>query len=147
MRSLILTALIMTSCITAHAIQEGESIVVETIMMESANQNYDGQLAVAECILNRSKRSGLPAWKEVLRPKQFSCWNSTTWAKDWLNAHGTGEAYQRASRAWQEAQDGSDTVNGATLYHTVNVSPSWSKSERVHFVKQVGSHRFYTEER
>ena len=138
---------VMLSCDPAQAVEEGESIVVETIMMESADQSYQGQLAVAEVIRNRAKRSGLPAWKEVMRPKQFSCWNSTLWAKAWLVDHATGEAYQMASRAWQEALDGSETVKGATLYHTVKVSPTWSKSPRVHFVKQVGSHLFYTEDR
>lgn len=143
----LIAVFIVLSCEPAHAVQEGESIVIETIMMEAANQDYNGQVAVAEVILNRSKRSGLPAWKEVLRPKQFSCWNSTAWAKDWLNVHGTGKAYQMASRAWQEAVDGSNTVKGATLYHTVKVSPGWSKSPRVEFIRQLGAHRFYYENR
>lgn len=140
----------VVSCKPANASQEYESIVVETIMMESASENYDGQVAVAEVIRNRAvRRSGVATWetmyKEVMRPKQFSCWNSPTWAKAWLGSHGTGESYQRASRAIGEAINGSDTVRGATLYHTVKVKPGWSKSERVKFVKQIGAHLFYKE--
>lgn len=140
----------VVSCKPAQAMEEYESIVTETVMMEASNQSYEGQLAVSEVIRNRAiRRSGVATWatmyKEVMRPKQFSCWNDKIWAVEWLNGHGNGESYQRASRALNEAINGSNSVHGATLYHTVKVSPSWSKAASVKFVKQIGSHRFYTE--
>lgn len=141
---------VMLSCEPAQAVEEYESIVTETVMMEAASEGLDGMIAVAEVIRNRAiKRYGIATYetmaKEVLRPKQFSCWNSHKWAKAWLESHGTGESFQRASRAIGEAITGSDTVKGATHYHTNAVKPYWVDSMR--YIGTVGEHRFYKEGR
>ena len=138
---------VLASCEPAHAVQEGQSIVVETIMMEAANQGEEGMVAVAEVIRNRAKRDNRSMMEVVLKPKQFSCWNSKKWAVEWLERYGDGQSYQKASKALEIALGGSRTVSGATLYHSNAVQPSWAKSRLCHEVAIIGNHVFYTEAR
>ena len=125
---------------------DNDHIAILTIMGESANQSLEGQTAVGEVIRNRMKARGQTAERVCLAPKQFSFWNDRPAAWTWVAKNGTGEAYQRASRAW-ETSEGSNSVLGANLYHAVSVRPSWAKSPKVEFVKQIGAHRFYKETR
>lgn len=127
---------------------EAEDIVIKTIMMEEAN-DYAGMVAVAEVIRNRANEDSythghyLERCKQVcLRPYQFSSWNSKIRVKWWLERYGTGELYQKASKAWHEAQE-TNTTNGANHYHANTVNPKWAKS----MIKtvRIGNHQFYRE--
>ena len=67
-------AIILGSCEPAYPTEVNE-IVLQTISMESANQPFSGQVAVASVIINRARKAGKSLEWVVLRPRQFSCWN------------------------------------------------------------------------
>ena len=144
-------AWMLHSCEPARA--EVSEVVLQTIAMESADQPFEGQVAVAQVILNRARRANISPESVVLRPKQFSCWNSPKWARRWLGAHYTPKARRGALNAYRKAMlvDMTNTssgltknYNGVTMYHTVDCKPKWdfSKLERL---GQIGAHIFYRE--
>lgn len=73
-----------------------------------------------------------------LAPGQFSCWNAlrASNAADKVS----GEAYQRAKRAW-EVSETSNLTRGATSYYAPRLaSPKWASKGRNKVV--IGNHVF-----
>jgi len=152
--------LILISVGVSTYADESDHIAVLTIMGEAANQSIEGQTAVGEVIRNRVKQrlksNGVNVgdrdyqmsynwWVErvVYQPFQFSFWNKKEKAYAWLAKHGTGEAYQRASLAWERSEN-SRLTNGATHYFAYKqVKPYWAKSMRK--MVRLGEHDFYKE--
>lgn len=135
-----------------------EALAIATIWAESRSEPRSGQVAVAEVIRNRTaqrKASNGSVASTILWPKQFSCWNdSTSWRDKIVSLDWEHPEVQEARAAWLIAthQD-SETVRGATLYHTVTSPgprllwpPSWANSPKVHRVATIGRHIFYTED-
>lgn len=121
-----------------------------TIWGEARGESWEGQVAVAEVIRNRTTQlyssKGTVA-STVLSPYQFSMWNTrdpnrlAAAALDELNP-----AYCTAMRAWREAERGSSLVKGAVLYYApqlVDHVPEWAQPEKVIQVAEVGRHRFF----
>ena len=57
--------------------QSDVSIIAKTIYGEARGEGYVGMLAVATVIFNRARGDKSLLAKVCLKPKQFSCWNST----------------------------------------------------------------------
>lgn len=129
-----------------------DALAIVTIMQEAAGEPYVGKVAVAEVILNRMKHkysSDGTVSGTVLRPKQFSGWNTGDPGRIRnIRADDTDAVVQECIRAWEEAKHGSDTVKGAVLYYNpdprlVPVTPDWAKSHSSVQVAEVGHHVFF----
>lgn len=143
---LIVLGLGLVVCNLAYA--DGDKVAIETIVLEAGGESLDGQIAVGEVIRNRTDdvyTHGSYADRVdqvVRRPWQFSCWNNPLIAKLRLS-RVSGEAYQRASKAW-EASRTSDLTGGATHYANLSLcSPKWAR--KLKQTVKIGAHTFYAE--
>jgi N-acetylmuramoyl-L-alanine amidase len=123
-----------------------------TIRMEADAEPYAGKVAVGEVIRERMRRgyfSDGTVAGTVLRPFQFSCWNTSAPSRGaFACAMRESPASQEAWKAWQESMT-SSLVPGAMLYHTEarppGVSdwpPAWAAASIP--VRQIGKHIFYS---
>jgi N-acetylmuramoyl-L-alanine amidase len=109
------------------------------VYFESKGEPLQGQLAVAEVILNRSKSGRFPAslCGVILQPGQFS-----------FVRGGGFPPIARSSQGWREAvaithvaqnSEWSSGVGKALFFHARRVSPGWNLQK----VASVGNHVFY----
>lgn len=108
------------------------------VYFESKGEPLEGQLAVAQVILNRveSRRFADSICGVVNQPKQFSFSRNTavrSGSRDWRTAVAIARIAQ-ADR-WQEI------APDALFFHANYVAPSW-RQNRVK-ISQVGAHIFY----
>lgn len=127
-------------------VQDDRDIVIKTIMGEAADQGLDGMTAVAETIRNRASMRKMTPAEVALQPQQYSFWNDPASAQTWLTKYGTGDAYQMAGHAYENAfgENPSQLTDGATHYYNpraVKSTPSWAK-EYEH-KGRIGNHEFY----
>lgn len=120
-----------------------------TIWQEARGEPYEGKAAVAEVILTRMRRKYLSDGTvvgTVLKPWQFSCWNTDD--PNRLHAAVLDDAdggVAMCRQAWRDALAGSSVVPGAVQYYNPNgvpQTPSWADASKL--VGVVGAHRFYT---
>lgn len=116
-----------------------EECLAATVYFESRSESFDGQLAVARVVLNRSGSGRFPGsvCGVVFQPGQFS-----------FVRGGGFPPIARSSRDWKEAvaiariaQDGlwSGRAHNALFFHAARVSPGW----RMTRVAAIGNHIFY----
>jgi spore germination cell wall hydrolase CwlJ-like protein len=127
----------------AAALTEQEECIAIAVYHEARGEPLDGQLAVAEVIMNRAASGRYPAsWCEVVKqPWQFSFVNPRS---------GRIPAVNRDSASWAYAQaitriavgHFADALPGDVLwYHADYVAPSWGR--RLAKVEKIGAHIFY----
>lgn len=133
----LLLALSLLSCVPAYAESE---VAVETVAMESANQDSFGQYLVASVIVNRAKGRNMTLERVCLQPKQFSCWNDSSWSSAWLSRFYGIEAHKQAKKALERAIR--SPYQGITHYHTITTHPWWAKGKEPSIV--YGDHAFYS---
>jgi len=124
-------------------------LLARTIQAEAGNQDFDGKLAVASVIANRVKsgKYGKGIKGVILKPGQFSAWNSET-------GYAGGEQGQNMERmkASEEAYKAADAiisgnysseVGDATHYYNNSISvPAWGKEKSGGDWYRVGDHIF-----
>lgn len=117
-----------------------------TIYHEARGEDIDGQLAVAQVVMNRVENPRYPdtVCGVVTQRKQFS----------YLNTCDIKCAVQnvRDKQAWKVSQSvakamlqGHRINLDATHYHTTWVQPYWSTHETMELRKTIGNHTFYLE--
>ena len=119
------------------------------IYHEARGEPNDGQLWVAEVIVNRVEHPDYPDTvcgvvtqhnTPVSRPRacQFSffCDGASDKPRE-------GPAWEKSKRIAKQTLAGTVLGTKATHFHTKSVSPAWSK--RLTVVGSVGSHVFYTD--
>lgn len=122
-------------------------ILTRTIIGEAGGESWDGQIAVAHTILNRSMDPRFPNTiaEVALQPKQFSAWNSGVGGNSLpRNATPDSPQYRRAQEAALAALTGqvADMTGGATHYYSPagmqahvdrgeqsNLLPKWLQDE------------------
>ena len=115
--------------------------LAQAVYFEARGEPIEGQLAVAEVVLNRAASGEYPSsiCDVVTQPAQFS------FVRD-----GRFPAIDRGSDAWRKAvavahiaaEDLADTLSSDVLwYHAAYVAPSWGR--RLSRVTQIGAHIFY----
>jgi len=109
------------------------------VYVEARGEPVDGQMLVAEVVLNRQDNEGEDVCVVAFKPDQF------TGLSDPLDF---GVIF--ADPAWQDSIDvayraieGETLGSGATNYHTPEVNPSWSKEMTL--LGKYGNHLFYIE--
>ena len=116
---------------------------------EARGESPVGKLAVAHVVLNRAAR---PGWwgkdvrSVVLKPQQFSCFNSSDPNYSKLKQQVQNWSYDPACFCVaQLALLGLtiDPTGGATHYCTVNCNATW-RSE-LEYIKRIDGHVFYRE--
>lgn len=119
-----------------------QDCLASAVYFEARGESLEGQLAVAEVVLNRVNSGRYPATVcgVVEQPWQFS----------FVNATGRIPQANRASDAWRKAvaiariaQDGVRTQlsRGVLWYHADYVAPSWGR--RLDREAKIGLHIFY----
>ncbi|MBA2238908.1 MAG: cell wall hydrolase [Lysobacter sp.] len=141
-RNLPLYALVATYVAGAALDQQAQCLAI-TVYHEARGETLEGQLAVANVVINRA-RSGRypPSWCEVMKqPWQFSFVNPRT---------GDYPGIDTASAAWSKAQAiariaaqnvAAEVDQDVLWYHADYVAPSWGR--RLTRGEKIGTHIFY----
>ena len=128
-------------------------ILTATLWGEARGEGELGMQAVMNVIMNRAKGDFNKARDIVLKPKQFSVWNSVKdpeqTALGMAKAHRAkklpdGPSYIKALELVDKAMNGSltDVTGGATFYfNPKKANPSWAKMMTK--TKSIGNHDFY----
>ena len=126
---------------SAPVLDEQGKCLATAVYFESMGESLEGQLAVAEVVINRAESGQYPSnWCAVVKQKaQFS------FVRD-----GRFPSIATGSEAWRKAKaiaviaanNMADAVPSDVLwYHADYVSPSWGK--RLSKVEKIGAHIFY----
>ena len=141
-RSLPLAALVALNSVGVPLDEQAGCLAV-AVYHEARGESLEGQLAVANVIINRTNSPKYPdSWCEVMKqPWQFSFVNPRT---------GRYPAVNTNSQAWNNAQAIARIAASRTAaevdpdvlwYHADYVAPSWGK--RLKLVEKIGTHIFY----
>ena len=118
-----------------------EECLANAVYFEARGESLEGQLAVAEVVMNRAASGRYPAslCGVVRQPWQFSFVRAGRMPR----ANRGSEAWRRAVAIARIAQAGSRRVLPDTVlwYHANYVSPSWGR--RLAMADRIGSHIFY----
>ena len=109
------------------------------IYFEARSEPIDGQMMVAETILNRVADERWPdnVCEVVKQPHQFSFYSDGK-----SDRPRDIEAYTTAVLVADQALSGRHMYTGALYYHTVDVRPVWRHD--LEMLGRVGDHIFYT---
>lgn len=121
---------------------EEQHCLARAVYFEARGESLEGQLAVAEVVLNRAASGKYPKGicEVVTQPWQFS-----------FIQNGKFPTPNKASKSWRKAvaiariaQDKLDgkLSDGVLWYHADYVAPSWGK--RLDREKKIGLHIFYS---
>ena len=119
-----------------------QDCLASAVYFEARGESLEGQLAVAEVVLNRARSGKYPTTLcgVVEQPWQFS----------FVNRTGRIPAANRDSDAWRKAvavariaQDGvtEQLTSDVLWYHADYVAPSWGR--RLNRTQKIGLHIFY----
>lgn len=128
-------------------------ITTLTIWREACGEGYDGMLAVAWVIANRTREAKhwpTDAERVCLEPYQFSCWNTNDPGRKRYPAGGD-LSYKQAAAAWSavmaafsRGQYTQDPTDGAQFYVNRQLAedPFAGKNEYLE-TASIGRHTFY----
>jgi len=126
----------------AETDNQEQDCLASAVYFEARGESLEGQLAVAEVVMNRADSGRYPSTLcgVVEQPWQFSFVNATGRIP---NANRDSAAWRRAVAVARIAQDGvTEQLSGDCLwYHADYVSPSWGR--RLNRVTKIGLHIFY----
>ena len=119
-----------------------QECLAKAVYFEARSESLEGQLAVADVVLNRAASGRYPSTicEVVTQPWQFS-----------FIRRGKFPTPDRTSRAWHDAVAIADVATknlvevvptNVLWYHANYVSPSWG--QRLTRVTQIGAHIFYS---
>ena len=117
-------------------------VIALTLLGEARGEGMQGMAGVASVIQTRAIERHQTASQVCLAPKQFSFWNggvSEAKKRELLKNPQANNALRLAKLVADKQMP--DVVHGANHYHTLQVSPKWSKGEKPTAVIQ--NHKFY----
>jgi N-acetylmuramoyl-L-alanine amidase len=123
--------------------------LAENIYFEARGEPLDGQRAVAEVTLNRTRSPYFPhTICAVVYEKQWDWLRRRfvahfSWTELGVLSEPSGSAWKQAMGVASAAYDDTYTpvVPGALFYHSVNIRPEWSQTKTA--VATIGNHVFY----
>jgi N-acetylmuramoyl-L-alanine amidase len=130
--------------------REGDlQCLAENVYFEARGEPTDGQFAVAEVTLNRTRAEHFP--HTICAVVHESRWDpgrkrhvaDFSWTELGDISPGDGLAWKRAMTVASAAYDDerAPVVPGALFYHATNVRPAWAKSKEP--LATIGHHVFY----
>lgn len=124
-------------------LNEQEQCIAVAIYHEARGEPFDGQLGVAEVIMNRAASGRYPAsWCEVVKqPWQFSFVNPRSGRYPAVNASSASWAYAQAITRIAVGNHADALPSDVLWYHADYVAPSWGR--RLAKVEKIGAHIFY----
>jgi spore germination cell wall hydrolase CwlJ-like protein len=136
-----LTDLVIAHAAVATADRE-EECLANAVYFEARGEPLEGQLAVAEVVMNRAASGRYPSdlCGVITQPAQFS-----------FIRHGAFPSADRGSEAWRKAVAVAEIARAKLAdrlpsdvlwYHATYVSPKWGK--RLTRQAQIGLHIFYS---
>lgn len=125
--------------------------MAEALYFESGWESEEGQIGVAEVILNRSRTPGFPKTVcKVIYENTFERVCQFSFACDGARVRPrSGAAWKRAwalaTRIMNdpEAILAADTTKGALFFHADYVDPNWEETMGLEQTVQIGTHIFY----
>lgn len=130
-----------------NALVDQQYYLALTMYGEARGEGAQGMEAVGHVIMNRVKQGGwygASVKDVVLKPLQFSCWNSGDPNRAvMLTATPDKLATANAIAGQLLAGQLEDITGGATNYHADYISPSWAK--KMTKTVKIGRHIFYKE--
>jgi spore germination cell wall hydrolase CwlJ-like protein len=127
-------------------VSEESHCLAQAIYYEARSESYEGQMAVADVIVNRTRSSVYPSTLcgVVYQGSERSTGCQFTFTCDGsLNRRPSGEAWVRSQMIASEVMMGfaRPITHRATHYHTSEVDPIWSSS--LVETTRIGAHIFY----
>jgi hypothetical protein len=132
-----------------------QKILVITLLGEAGGEGYDGMLAVANVLKNRTKSGEFKSKgneaKQALAPYQFSLWNPYTVQKKPFNdvaKHVLSvqkDSLPKAIKIVKNLSGISDNTAGSTHYYKDTLSFPWEKDTGLtkwRFLTKIGQHIF-----
>lgn len=123
--------------------------LARTIYGEARGEGAQGQIAIANVVMNRIK-SGITWWGDDVqsvckKPFQFSCWNKNDPNLQVITDIQAGVVFDQCKEIAENAIDGilTDNTYGATSYYAKNMPapPPWSIGKTP--CAMVGNHIFF----
>lgn len=120
--------------------------LTQAIYYEARNESEEGQAAVAEVVLNRSRAGGYPrdvcevVYQRNSRTCQFTFTCDGSIGRSPINMAAWGRA-ERIARDVYNGRSQSLLPKTSVNYHADYVRPSWGR--RLARVRQIGAHIFY----
>lgn len=123
-------------------------LLARTLQAEAGNQGLGGMMAAGSVIMNRANSSGYGDGVSgvILKPGQFSAWNSQTGyaggeqGQDMNAMRASADAYKAAETLLSGNYQ--DSTNGATHYYNPSISnPAWGQRAGGEWTRQ-GDHIF-----
>lgn len=117
-----------------------------TLDAEAGGEGYDGMLAAGSVIANRAKEGGGNVKQVIMKPGQFSAWNSVTGyaggegGLDMSSRNPSQDAYKAADAILSGSYE--DPTGGATHYYNpAAASPKWGQDAGGNW-HRIGNHVF-----
>lgn len=133
--------------VTAPRIPDNDiECLTQAVYYEARNESEEGQAAVAQVVMNRSRHGAYPksvcavVYQRNSRTCQFTFTCDGSIGRGRVNP----TAWRRAERIAREVYDGRSSVSlpkSSVNYHADYVRPSWGR--RLERVRQIGAHIFY----
>lgn len=120
--------------------------LTQALYYEARNESEEGQAAVAEVVINRSRRAGYPksicevVYQRNSRTCQFTFTCDGSIGRGAVNMNAWGRA-ERIAREVYEGRARPQLPAHSVNYHANYVRPSWGR--RLERVRQIGAHIFY----
>jgi spore germination cell wall hydrolase CwlJ-like protein len=123
--------------------------LAENIYFEARGEPLDGQRAVAEVTLNRTRAPNFP--RTICEVVHDTRWDPMrrrfvahfSWTELRFLSEPTGSAWKQAMAVASAAYDDTymPVVPGALFYHATTIHPDWARTKRT--VAKIGNHIFY----
>jgi hypothetical protein len=126
---------------TGAALDEEASCVATAVYFEARGEPFDGQLAVAEVVMNRARSGRYPAsyCAVVKQPWQFSFVRAGQFPQ--VNQGSSSWAYAQAITRIAQQRLADKLPDDVLWYHADYVAPVWGR--RLSRVDKIGAHIFY----
>lgn len=126
---------------TGAPLDEEQSCVATAIYFEARGEPFDGQLAVAEVIMNRARSGRYPTTycSVVKQPWQFSFVRGGRFPA--VNTSSASWSYAQAITRIASNRLATALPEDVLWYHADYVAPTWGR--RLSRVEKIGAHIFY----